>query len=528
MSGSFGSKSNRPDDKASSEQEAHIENADNLHNKLDEDRLQQYDKTGENSSTNLGDYASMTGNLGLSQAFILRKSENPLTSFDKPTFLIRPIVDKFLDDTAAISAAENISAAEAKELSRARDELMSAGDWQEVLDALDYLVRLYQHLAYTEESKKALKLIGDIDPNNAPVKDLLKELERMHPPDIAIASKPRFAAGLSKRQLRKCIENLSRGKVLVVGDQLLDELLEGKPERISREAPILILEHVDTELIPGGASNAANNIASFGAKCHVIGICGQDDYADKLAKVLERQGVSHSLIQDPSRPTTVKTRILSKSHALRQQLLRLDRISHEPISVDIEEKLAKCIQETAPAYQALILSDYRCGLISQKVVDACRHIAQSSNLLLVVDAQDNYQRFAGAALLTPNQPDTEACVGFAINDHESLKRAGEKMLQITQAKALLLTRGGEGMVLFERDKPMLELPAFNKTEVFDVTGAGDTVVATMTLALVTGASYYEAMALGNLAASIVVKKPGTATTTQAELLTNLELLNLEE
>jgi len=345
----------------------------------------------------------------------------------------------------------------------------------------------------------------------------------MHSSEIQATARSVFVpVKLSKQNLRQCIKNLSAGKVIVVGDLLVDEFLEGSPERISREAPVLILEHVDTELIPGGAANTANNIAALGGSCHAVGVCGLDEYAGKMAGLFDKAGITHGLVADSTRPTTVKTRILSKSHSFKQQLIRLDRISHEPVSRAVEERLVEKIHSAAAGYHAIVLSDYRAGVVSETVINACKAVAAERKLKLVVDAQTQFERFHGVNLMTPNQPDTEQMVGFPIDSREALKRAGELLLNMTGSEAILITRGALGMALFQAGMEMCELPVFNRSEVFDVTGAGDTVIATMSLALVTGASFVEAMALGNLAAGIVVKRQGTATTSQAEMLETLE------
>ncbi len=327
---------------------------------------------------------------------------------------------------------------------------------------------------------------------------------------------------LSKAALSRRIGNLSRGRVLVFGDLLIDELLEGKPERISREAPVLILEHVETQLMPGGAANTANNIAALGGTCCAVGVCGRDQYAASLAGLFEKAGIRHALVEDTTRPTTVKTRILSKSHSFKQQLLRLDRICHDPVSAHIEQLLVEKLAAVAVDYQAVVLSDYRGGVVSDATIAACLKVAAQHGLKVIVDAQNGFQRFQGVSLITPNQPDTEAAVGYAIDSPAALERAGADLLRATGAASVLITRGAEGMALFSRDGERMELPVFSRSEVFDVSGAGDTVVATMALALVTGAGYDEAMALGNLAAGIVVTKPGTATTDCNELLQALE------
>ena len=442
---------------------------------------------------------------------------------------LKPVIDIFLSETAPRDQ-KNLTTVEREQLAKLRQAIEDSHSEAETLSNALHLSRLYQHLRYIQEAKKALALALLIDPDNTLGNQLFSELERMHPADLGrtAISATNGEGLLSKAALRKRILEFSKGRIMVVGDLLIDELQEGKPVRISREAPVLILEHVISELIPGGAANTANNITAYNAVCHAVGICGKDEYAKKLAQVLEKSQIKHSLVEDPTRPTTVKTRILSKSHSQLQQLLRLDRISHEPISEAISLALVEKIKANAASYQAIILSDYRAGAITDGVIQACREIAKTSQIMVVVDAQEGFERFRDLTLMTPNQPDTEAAVGYAINSKEDLQRAGLTIMHSTGLEALLITRGGDGMVLFQKGKDMVELPAFNRSDVFDVTGAGDTVVATMTLALVTGASFVEAMALGNLAAGIVVRKSGTVVTNQRELMQNLEALDIPD
>ncbi len=377
-----------------------------------------------------------------------------------------------------------------------------------------------------ENIRKATEFELSMLPSADSPKSLFGKLEQSKTTDFGGVSFSKDTLTLSIDRLKHCIEQFSRGRILVLGDLLIDELLEGKAERISREAPVLILEHVDTVLIPGGAANAAHNVAALGGQCHAVGIVGEDDYATKLMNILDKYGIKHSLIVDPSRKTTVKTRILSKSHSLLQQLLRLDRISREPINSGIETLVVANLENIAKDYPVLILSDYRAGLITDGVIHACKKIAAKQDLMLIVDAQDQFERFQNAKLLTPNQPDTEKAVGYKINNQSELLQAGEDMLLLTGAQAVLITRGPEGMSLFQRGIAPIHLPAFNRSEVFDVSGAGDTVVATIALALSTGATFAEAIALGNIAASIVVTKPGTAVTSQKEMLDLLPSINL--
>lgn len=464
--------------------------------------------------------------LGSKQFFQLKKSEfqQPAEKTDAER-LVK--VENFLNQTP-VKERENRSPAEERELEQSRDALANSKSPDETLSKALHLARLYQHLRYIDEAKQAAALALGIDSENMVARQMFKELERMHPVDISMVVPIVVPSAVTKSALRKRILNLSGGKVIVVGDLLIDELLEGKPERISREAPVLILEHVDTVHIPGGAANTASNVVALGGECMAIGVCGADYYADKMSEMLDRYRIQHSLVRDITRPTTVKTRILSKSHSLMQQLLRLDRISHNQISPLVERLLLERIKEATKGYKAVILSDYKAGVITDGVIKELRELANREDLLLIVDAQGDFARFHGATLLTPNQPDTEAALGYKIDSPASVERAGKDMLAITGAKAVLITRGAEGMALFEKGKPAAEMPVFNRSDVFDVTGAGDTVVATMALALVSGASFVESVALGNLAAGIVVRKSGTATTTQKEMLETLEHLNIPE
>jgi rfaE bifunctional protein kinase chain/domain len=381
--------------------------------------------------------------------------------------------------------------------------------------------RLYDQGVLLEELARAQELSLGLDPEHLQGRQVFKELERVHQHDI----EANISSGLlTKDNLKQCVKNLSGGKVIVLGDLLIDEFIEGNAVRISREAPVLILEHMDTKLIPGGAANTAHNVAALGGICHAVGVCGEDEYADKLASILERHKISHSLVRDRTRATTVKTRVLSKTHAVMQQLLRLDRISHATIDSVVETALISKLEQVVGQYSALIMSDYRAGTITDGIVSACKRLAQKQKLLIIVDAQERFERFQEVTMITPNEPDAEGAVGYEFTSMENLNQAGNDLLLLTGAQAVLITRGANGMALFCKDKKPFYLAPFNKSEVFDVTGAGDTVVAVVTLALVTGARFEEAIALGNLAAGIVVKKLGTAVTSQEEMLEHLDHL----
>lgn len=308
-------------------------------------------------------------------------------------------------------------------------------------------------------------------------------------------------------------------RVMVLGDLIADEFLIGEVERISREAPVLILLHQSTRLAPGGAANAAANIASLRGKAEMLGVVGRDPTGRQLLVTMEGLRIAtRSVVMDAARPTTTKTRISATSQqTVTQQIVRIDRLERAPISTEIEDQILAAFETRLPGVEAVLISDYGNGLITPRVREAALAAARAAGKLVAVDAQGDLADFFGASVFTPNQPEAEANVGFAITDERSLLEAGEILLDKTGAEAVLITRGASGIALFERDRPVVEVPAFNRSEVFDVTGAGDTVVGTLTLALAAGATYTEATLMANLAASIVVRRFGTVTPSPAEL-----------
>lgn len=334
---------------------------------------------------------------------------------------------------------------------------------------------------------------------------------------------------IEKEKLIKNVKNLNAPKVLVVGDLALDEMIYGDTERISREAPVLILQHTHTKLILGGASNAAHNASVLnGGQVSVIGVLGEDYQAQQLIETFEKANVNTEfLIKDASRKTVTKTRISgSCSQSVTQQIVRIDRQTNELISKETEEKVLNQLEKAIPQHDAIILSDYHIGTLTQKVIDKTIEIANKHNKIVVVDAQKDLDKYKNITSMTPNLPDTQKFVGFFIKDDETMKKAGEKLLEASNAQSVLITCGSEGMVVFNKDKKMTKIPVFNKSEVFDVTGAGDTVTAAFTMALASGAEPEYAAVIGNIAASIVVRQFGCATTTIEEILNNLERINI--
>lgn len=332
-----------------------------------------------------------------------------------------------------------------------------------------------------------------------------------------------------KDELLKGIDNLKNPSVLVIGDMAIDEMIYGSTDRMSREAPVLILRHYNTKIILGAASNAAHNIASLnGGKVSVIGTYGKDYYAPILLNAFKNAGINTEyMVEDASRATTVKTRISgSCSQSITQQIVRIDRETIEPLSKETEDKIIEKIELAVPKHDAVILSDYNIGLLSDRVIASAIAACKKHNKIIVVDAQKNLERFDGVTSMTPNQPDSEKFVGFFIKDKETLEKAGKEMLRKTNAESVLITLGGDGMALFEKDGRLEKIPVFNKTDVFDVTGAGDTVVATYTLAMAAGLSKKNAAILGNLAASIVIRYFGCATTTVEVLKSTIEKMDM--
>lgn len=325
------------------------------------------------------------------------------------------------------------------------------------------------------------------------------------------------------------IDQFSTIKVLVVGDLTLDEFLTGRVERVSREAPVLILRHEHTRQIPGGGANAVYNFAKLGAQVQVVGLVGKDIQGEAMARIFSEAEIDITgMLWDTYRPTVTKTRISGHARqSVTQQMVRVDRKSDDPADPELQLQLAAYIKTQLAGVQAVVCSDYGDGVLSTPVIQAVLSAKSSQTnstsqpIPIIVDTQKDLQRFTGATLFTPNLPEAELAVGYQIKDAQSLTQAGQDLLALTQAEKILITRGEEGMTLFDRTGVESHIPAFNRTDVFDVTGAGDTVVAALTLALSAGASFWEAAVLGNLAASIVVRVFGTATTNTEELKTAL-------
>ena len=329
---------------------------------------------------------------------------------------------------------------------------------------------------------------------------------------------------IDRAKLQELIKNLGNAKVLVIGDLALDEMVYGDTERISREAPVLILQHTHTNYILGGASNAAHNVSSINnGKVSVIGIVGEDYQAEDLKEAFRKANINCDyLITDKTRKTITKTRISgSCSQSVTQQIVRIDRQTNAPISSKTEAKMIDAIKKILPEHDAIILSDYHIGTLTDKVIGTVIEMAKEYGKIVVADAQKVLHRYKGVTSMTPNLPDTQKHVGFFLKDKADYLLAGNTLIDQTGAPAILITCGDNGMVVVEKKGKYVHIPVFNKSKVFDVTGAGDTVTAVYTLALASGAEPVYAAIIGNIAAGIVVKQFGCATTTIDEILSSV-------
>jgi len=332
------------------------------------------------------------------------------------------------------------------------------------------------------------------------------------------------AAHVDPERLVALVRRFTRSRIAVVGDLLADEFIYGRVERVSREAPVLILRYDSTIVVPGGAGNAANNVAALGGRVDLAGVTGRDEPGRRMIDALHARVSPRAVVQPKEYATPVKTRILAGGvHSAKQQVVRIDRITNgaPPVSLRREvESRARAVIERA---DAVLVSDYGTGLVTPALVDRLRRsawrTAKGRTRPILVDSRYAVKDYQGVTTCTPNESEVEQILGVRIGDDlGALERAGREMLRRTRMQALLVTRGSRGMALFEPGQPTAHIPIFGSDEIADVTGAGDTVIATMTLALSAGASFYEAARLANYAGGLVVMKRGTATITAGELV----------
>ena len=317
------------------------------------------------------------------------------------------------------------------------------------------------------------------------------------------------------------IDALPGHRVAVIGDAIADEFVYGRVARVSREAPVLILEYDSTEVLPGGAGNAANNVAAMGGSALLAAVVGRDEPGRRLLKSLHRRVNPRTVVRSSKRGTTIKTRILAGGiHSAKQQVVRIDRLGGGPLDKKSRDAFFKAAMSAALRADAVLISDYAGGLMSPPVVAKIRRELNRANhpVPILVDSRYRLLSYSGLTACTPNESEVEQALGVRINDDTRvLERAGREILEQTKMEAVLITRGSRGMALFVPGEPTVHIPIFGSDEIADVTGAGDTVMATMALALAAGATFELAARLANYAGGLVVMKRGTATVSAAEL-----------
>jgi len=322
------------------------------------------------------------------------------------------------------------------------------------------------------------------------------------------------------RAIRGAIDGFAGRHVVVVGDLILDEYLFGKPARISREAPVLILRFAERQVFLGGAANAANNVHALGARVTPIGVIGPDGAGDELVALFRDTGIAtDGIVTESGRTTPMKTRIMAGGYqATRQQVVRVDREPAGEPQPTTEDALLARLTALGPRIDAIVISDYGYGTVTPRLFEHIKTIARRASAVVSVDSRYQMPRFTGVTAATPNEAELEQLAGVPADDERTVEKAGRQVLERLDARLLLVTRGSRGMALLEREAGTpLFLPVYGTDQVADVTGAGDTVIATFTLALAAGASFAEAAKLANYAGGIVVMKMGTATVSNEEL-----------
>jgi D-glycero-beta-D-manno-heptose-7-phosphate kinase len=327
---------------------------------------------------------------------------------------------------------------------------------------------------------------------------------------------------MNSKRLRDILTRFPRQRILVVGDVMLDQFLWGKVSRISPEAPVPVVEVTRESLFPGGAANVARNLRALGSSVSVLGALGDDEAGEELRELLEQQGIeTDGLIVDPNRPTTIKTRIVAHN----QQMVRFDRETCAALPPQIERKVVEHFKSRLETVSAVIFEDYAKGLLSQRLLDVMQRLAHRARKVTAADPNSRHVlRYSGLTAITPNRSEAFAAAGLPCTEpaeqvlrDEALLRVGQALLRTWKPRNLLVTLGEHGMCLFRPGHKPHHIPTVAR-EVFDVSGAGDTVIATLVLALAARADPVAAAEISNHAAGVVVGKVGTATCSPDELV----------
>jgi D-glycero-beta-D-manno-heptose-7-phosphate kinase len=326
-------------------------------------------------------------------------------------------------------------------------------------------------------------------------------------------------------RLQKIVEAFPKITITVVGDLVADEFVFGEISRVSREAPVLILKHRERTVVPGGGANAIYNLADLGVNVLPVGVVGDDEAGKLLIKAFRHKHIPVTgVLKDKGYTTVTKTRILAgMTHSARQQVVRLDREPAAEPNQHLRRELVLAAREYARASDALLVSDYGYGAATPQILSAIRYKGGLDGVPITLDSRYRMLEYSGITAATPNEPEVEQLMGLRIGqDWERLLTAGGQIMAKMKLRSLVITRGRDGLVAFDKRHKPVDIPIHGSDEVADVTGAGDTVIATFTAALAAGASTEEAAHLSNYAGGIVVMKRGTATVSRAELLQALE------
>jgi len=317
------------------------------------------------------------------------------------------------------------------------------------------------------------------------------------------------------KKLEKIINNFTGKKVLIVGDLMLDEYLVGKITRLSPEAPVPIVEIEKINYVPGGAANSANNVSSLGDETILVGIIGNDENGQTLIKLLKKRGIKTTgVFNDPERPTTLKSRIVSQG----QQVVRVDKESRKPIPKRIERKILDFIKKTINRVDIILISDYAKGVVTPTLSQTIINLANKIGKRVLIDPKgEDFNKYQGCFMITPNLKELETTLKIQVKDIKNLPQAAKMLLAHVDSEAILTTLGADGMALTEKSGKCTTVPAAD-IKVVDISGAGDTAIAAFALSLSAGANYYEAMLISTYACSITIGKTGTAVASRNELI----------
>lgn len=328
---------------------------------------------------------------------------------------------------------------------------------------------------------------------------------------------------INSQKLKKIIKKFDNKRILIVGDLMLDEYIFGKTTRSSPEAPVPIVEVERVVHVPGGAANAATNVSSLGDETILVGVIGRDENGQKLMKLLQKQGINTAgIFEDFERPTTTKSRIVTKGH----HVVRIDKESRKPISKKLERKLLAFIKKTISRVNTILISDYAKGVVTPSLSQTIINLAKNIDKQVLIDPKGkDFNKYQGCYIVTPNLKELETVLKIKVKDIKSLRQAEKTLLAKVDSEAILTTLGADGMALTEKSGKYTAIPATD-VKVVDISGAGDTAIATFALSLTAGANLYEAMLISTYACSVTIAKMGTATVSRNELIKAIKEVKL--